>query len=386
MNAGAVLLSSLVLGTAFGFGITWADFGHAPDRMVPDATKLPVSNGEQPRLEVNQYNHDFGMVERGAKIRHVFVFTNRGSGVLKLTPGTTTCSACTIAMLEASEIAPGQSTDVTVEYSANAAHPSFRQTATVLTNDPHHSRVELTISGKLTNKFLIWPRPVDFGNVPAGEAATAEFQFRYLLDGELRIIGHEFENADASSFFDVQTIQLSADEAAKEDAKGGYRFVLSLKPGLPLGTFQQTIRLKFEMEPGGQQAEETVPITGTIVSDLSLVGPGWRSKDGVLLLGTVDSHAGLTRKLTLLMRGTARGQVEIEPIKLDPPQIQVRVGRATPLNETVDQMPIEIEIPPGLAPAIRLGTDQGPFGEVVLGVKNHPDVAEIRLKLKFVIK
>ncbi len=388
MNARTILLVNALLGTALGLGMTWTSFGRSPSRLLPLEAKLPApaTGAETPRLEVDKYSHDFGKVEHGSTVRHAFVFTNHGPGVLKLTPGATTCSACTIAALDKSEIAPGESAKVTVEYKAHGAKPDFRQTATILTNDPRRSRVELTISGTATSKFTVWPRPIDFGNVPAGEAAQATSQLRYFLPGEMRVVEHQFEDAGTAALFDLRTEPLTAEEARREDAQSGYALVLSLKPGLPLGTFRQTIRLALEMEPGGQRAEEVVPITGTIVGDLSIVGPGWRNDRGVLSLGTVDRSVGATRKLTLLVRGAARGQVEIEAIKLDPPQVRVEVGERTPLSETVDQIPLEIEIPPGLSPAVRLGTDQGPFGEVVLGVKNHPSVKEIRLNLKFVIK
>ena len=388
MNARTILLTNALLGTALGLGITWTSFGHSPSRLLPLAAKLPAPAvaEESPRLEVDEYSHDFGNVEQGSTARHAFVFTNHGPGILKLTPGATTCSACTIAALEKNEVPPGESANVTVEYQASGAKPEFRQTATILTNDPRRSRVELTISGKATSKYLVLPRPIDFGNVPAGEPAQANAQLRYFLPGEIRVVEHHFEDPATAALFELRTEPLTAEEARREDAESGCALVLSLKPGLPLGTFRQTIRLTLEMEPGGQRAEQVVSVTGTIVGDLSIVGPGWRSDVSVLSLGNVNSGAGATRKLTLLVRGAARGQVEIEAIKLDPPQVRVKVGDRTPLSETVDQIPIEIEIPPGLPAAVRLGTDQGPYGEVVLGVKNHPSVKEIRLNLKFVIK
>ena len=387
MNARTILLTSALLGTALGLGITWTSFGHSPSRVLPLETKVlapPTVGDETPRLEVDKDSHDFGNVEAGSTTRHTFVVTNHGPGVLKLTPGATTCSACTIAELDKSEVPSGESAEVTVEYRASGAKPEFRQTATVLTNDPRHSRIELTISGKATSKLEVLPKPIDFGNVPAGESAQTEAQLRCFLPGELRIVEHQFEDANTAELFELRSEPLTAEEARREDAESGYTLVLSLKPGLPLGAFQQTIRLTLEIGTGGQRVEERLPVVGTVVGDLSVVGPGWRND--VLSLGTIDRSAGATRKLTILVRGAARDQVEVEATQLDPPQVRVHVGERTPLNESVDQIPLEIEIPPGLSPAIRLGTDQGPYGEVVLGIKNHPGVKEIRIKLKFVIK
>ncbi len=346
---------------------------------------MAANPASTPHLAVDARSHDFGLVESGALVRHAFRLTNEGPGVLKLKAGTTTCSACTIAQLEKSEVPPGESADVVVEYASKDTGTKFRQTATVLTNDPANPRVELTITGQQINKYAIEPPDVTFGNVVATEPATAQVKILNFLAGELRVLGHAFGDTSSAPQFNATFEALPPDQLP-QDAKSGIRMVVSLKPGLPLGPFQQKIRLTLEMDPGGEQIEQTVFISGTIVGDLTLVGPGWHPEAGVLVLGSVDADRGTTRKLTLLARGGAQGDVKIEPLQIEPSWLRVTLGPRSTLNEAVEQIPLTIEVPPGQAPGVYLGNDQGRYATIVLGVKDRPDFEEFRMYLKFLIE
>lgn len=385
MTARTIVFLSLLAGIALGVGTTLLGFGFAGTRLGPDPEGLATPVDELiPRLVVDATEHDFGGIEAEAHVKHAFKFTNEGPGVLQLKSGTTSCSACTIATLSKSELAPGESTEIIVEYEAGRMSQDFVQTATVLTNDPRYSRVELTVIGTVKGKFLASPSSFQFGNVAAGQAATSQVGFYYLFQGEMRIEGHSFENADTARFFDLKVEPADPAQLAENDASSGGRLVLSLKPGLPLGAFTQTIRLALKVD--GQSSERELIAAGTIVSDLSIVGPGWREDSGVLSLGTVRSDRGAKRSLRILVRGELRDQVQIVPGEVKPSGLLISVGERSALNENVSQIPLNIEIPPGLPPMVHLGTTQWPFGEIVLEVKDHPSVKELRLRLRFAIQ
>jgi hypothetical protein len=386
MKARHVLLASLFLGSVLGVGWTWADFGAAPPLLTPPAERRPESDpqGLHPRLEIAAIDHDFGVVEGGAKVHYAFRITNGGPGTLKLKAGSTSCSACTIAEIQKPEVPPGGSTDVIVEYTAGNRRDKFRQTATVLTNDRQRPRLELSIHGTVTSKLVARPFGLELGNVAVGDAAAAETKLLCLIPGELKLVGYTFSNPDTAKFFEVQTASLSSEQLQAEKAHSGVLAMLSLKPGLPLGAFSQTIR--FTLDLNGQPFEHDVPVAGTIVSDLAIVGAGWRENPGLLTLGTVQSAQGVRREVMVLVRGKMREQLQIEPLRVEPSSLRVSLGERKQLNENVDQIPLTIEIPPGASPSIHIGTNQWPFGEIVLGVKNHPDLNEIRMRVKFTIE
>jgi hypothetical protein len=381
-------LGSLVAGIAAGVGITWVSFGQAGSRLEPRPPELPLagSDAEKPRLAVDATAHDFGTVDLSQTVRHTFRISNRGRGVLRLQAGRTTCSACTIAALDKTELGSGDTSNVVVEYKPGSFSRDFRQTATVLSNDPEHPRVELTVSGKLSVKLRRDPETFEFGNVAAGEGAKAELRLFYMLPGELRITDHAFVGDAPAENFSLDVRPIESDKLAEKGASSGALLVLSLKPGLPLGPFSQTIRLTLDTGEGTESFEYNVGAFGTIVSDLTIVGPGWLAKDGVLTLGAVPRDEGLTRALRILVRGDHRQQVRFEMVSVDPPQVQVTLGEPSPLNESVEQTPLEVMVPPGLPPILRTGSPQSPYGEILLKVDNHPHVKELKLRLKLTVE
>jgi len=381
----ALILVSLVAGAAFGVGLTWAEYGHSPAELIPQANRLSAApSAGVPRLVVPVDLHDFGSVEPQIKLKHAFVIRNEGDGVLTLKAGPTTCSACTIAELTHDKVPPGGSTEVVVEYEAGV-RATFRQTATVLSNDPRKSRIELTVTGTISARYSINPPVLDFGNVPAGESATVETRIEQFMPGEFTVEPPQIESGGSSELFELRVEPLAEADLSPE-AVNGYQLLATVKPGLPLGPFRRTIRLTIGLDKEGKKAEQQIPLLGKVVSDLSIVGSGWRSDVGVLTLGSVPSKSGLSRELMLLLRGEHRDRIEVEPKELDPPWLKVSLGERSKLNESVDQMPLVVEIPPGQAPSIHLGTDQGAMGTIVLGVKNYPGLGEIRMRVKFVVE
>ncbi|MEX0675869.1 MAG: DUF1573 domain-containing protein [Pirellulales bacterium] len=387
MKARYVVMASGLAGVAMGFGITWANFSDAPPLDVPELSGVAGAGarGQVPKLVVDDTSHDFGLIDRHHTVRHSFRFTNVGTAPLTLKPGTTTCTACTIAELSKAEVAPGETTEVVVEYSPRTAKPEFQQYAVVLTNDPEQPRVELKIIGSVTNQFRMLPDRVVLSNASASQPTTAEVRIFHYLSDKLRVVDCTFDDTPSASFFAATSESIPRGEL-ELDAKSGCRVLVTLNPGLPLGPFRQTIRLQLETGKNGERAEFEVPIEGAVASDLSIVGPGWHGASGVLSFDAgVKSDKGARRELNLLVRGDARRDIRIEPKKLDPPWLLVTVREPVELNESVIRIPVTVEIPPGRPPAIYLGTDQGKFGEIILDVKNHPDLKEIRVHVSFAI-
>ena len=192
-------------------------------------------------VEVPERTHDFGTIESGSTVRHAFVLKNTGTGTLTLEAGPTSCSACTIAELDKNQVPPGASTQVVVEYKTGQTS-NFRQTATVLTNDPDQPRVELTVFGTVHSKFDIQPPVIFFGNVPAGEPATAETWLLQFVEGDLHVGQPELASGGPADDFEFRVEPLPDDQLPPK-VVAGYRVLATAKPGLPLGPFRRTIRL-----------------------------------------------------------------------------------------------------------------------------------------------
>lgn len=392
MKAWHVVILSVALGTALGAGMSWANFHNSPP-LVTEVVRpnVPrVADGTGPKVLVDTPTFDFGPVDRDSTIVHVFKITNAGEAPLELEAGSTTCSRCTIASLDKSRLAPGESTGVRVEFSTTNSQPRFRQHATIRTNDPALPTLDLTISGVVTSRFRIVPESLVLSKVSANETKAATVRIYGYVSDDITVAKHEFTSQESARFFEVASEPIPQDQLAEPDARSGCRLLVTLKPGLPLGPIRQTIRLELQMAGVTPNPMVDLPIEGTIDSDISIVGRDWNADAARLRIGDVPRAKGAKRELFLVLRGPKRNEVTVTPGKVDPAWIKVTVGKAEPWNVRADgeggvtRIPLTIEIPPGAPVVNHLGGEQAKYAEVILET-THPDVAQIRMHLQFIV-
>ena len=116
MKVSYVVLTSMLLGLLLGAGITLARFGDTPLAPLPQDNEHSATEvaTEAPKLWIDHRSHNFGDIERDIQVRHVFHIKNIGQGTLTLREAGTSCSRCTIAELDRTELAPGETASVTV--------------------------------------------------------------------------------------------------------------------------------------------------------------------------------------------------------------------------------------------------------------------------------
>jgi len=334
---------------------------------------------------LSELEFDFGTMDESAKGRHDFMVTNVGEGVLEVTAGETSCG-CTMSEIEKSELAPRESTKVTITWNAEGRSGPFRQTASVFTSDPDHSRVTFTVSGRIVQAVRVVPRELVFSQVAVGDSAEGTIRLFCNLPQPLEIQGLEFSETEEAPYFDAQIEPLSGVQLASETgAQSGAQLLVTLKPGLPQGPFRQKILLKTNLE---EASELVIPVRGTLVGDISIVGvgSGWEAEQSLLALGTVDSTDGVRRQLLLITRGEDRDNVVFEPVRVFPSWLEVNVGKTVQVGDgTVNQTPVWISVPKGAPSAVHLGSEQGELGEVRLKT-NHPRTPELRIRLRFAVE
>lgn len=348
------------------------------------------SNASQPgqgsgRAQVSEVEHDFGTMDEHAEGRYDFVVTNVGEGALEITGGDTSCG-CTMSEIEKSELAPGESTNVTVTWRGEGREGPFRHTATVYTSDPEQSRVTFTVSGRITQAVRVVPSELVFSQLAVGDSANGEVQLFCNLDKRLEVPSWRFSETDEAPFFEVAVEPMSAEQlSADPNARSGLSLKVTLKPGLPQGPFRQRILLKTNLD---EAPELAIPVRGSLVGDISIVaiGSGWDAERGLLSLGTVDATEGVRRQLLLVARGKDRDSVAFEPVRVFPDWLEITVGETSQVGGgTVNQTPVSIAIPKGAPPAVHLGSEQGELGEVRLKT-NHPRTPELRIRLRFAVE
>jgi hypothetical protein len=115
------------------------------------------------------------------------------------------------------------------------------------------------------------------------------------------------------------------------------------------------------------------------------VGRGWDSDTGILTLGEVSHRTGVQRRLTLVVRGPLRKQVEFKPVQIAPSVLKVKLGQPSELNGVVVEVPLIVDVPQGSPPANHLGSKQGELGEIILET-THPQVPKLRILVRFAIE
>ena len=113
------------------------------ETMVDDAGVIPKT-----LMTFASMAHDFGAIEEGDKVSHVFTFTNAGDEPLILNDVKSACG-CTVPAWPKEPIAPGGEGQITVEF--NSKNKVGNQTKTITINantDPNPTR--LTIKAQVS--------------------------------------------------------------------------------------------------------------------------------------------------------------------------------------------------------------------------------------------
>ena len=401
-----ITVVSLVVGAALGAALAYVEVGEVETRLAPP----PVGGGQAalapekgplaaPSVAVDEPTYDFGTIERGASDSHEFVFTNSGTADLYLEVGRTSCK-CTLGDVEDRGIAPGESTAVRLEWTAKTGNGPFRQTATVLTNDPRQPTVELTVEGIVTDLTGLEPKEFILGRVRADEERTATVylaSYEALPDGApLEVSARMSPGTRGAESFRVEVTPVPAEESPVDRAVETVRIDLSTSAGLPLGSLTEWVTIdtnlptKREGVPTRTGLSLQVPVLAVVEGDITVHGAGWNKELGLLNLGTVAGPKGKSARLRLSFKGEDAAACRATVTEVDPAWLQVELGEPEVVREGVLHQPLLIRVPAGRGSEVRSGVGeegggQGPGDAVVRLKTGHPTTPELDVKVRFVI-
>lgn len=397
MKIWILVCASAVAGIAAGLGSVWAEFANVrnhfePHREDPIAlaeggTQVAVlDKRELPAvIVVGGESYDFGVGQRNTELTHTFVIENVGTAPLELTIGHTTCK-CTVSELDEDAIAPGDAASVTLTWKLNSMEEEFRQTAEIYTNDPLRPTVVLSVSGLVIEQVKAVPKFIVLGDVPAREGRETEFYLYGVKVEDLQVTDATFLRPETAEFYTVEFEDFPVSQLKDEPhVTSAILGRLTIKPGLPLGPIDQKIKVTTNID--GAMAEP-LEISGTVVSDVSVVGASnFESRRSLLHFGTIESSQGESANLHILVKGPHRHDVKLNIEQIDPEGVlAVELGEPKTLRDGAIYMyPLKIEVPAGARPVNRLGSDQGKLG--VIHIKTtHPTATELPIYVKFAVK
>lgn len=349
----------------------------APD-LVYDGPRLVVVGGE---------TYDFGSLPLWAERKHPFTLRNAGTKTLQLVMGKPSCSCASGEDLKEGdlvEIPPGQQRDIVLKWEIRSSSPQFAQSAPFTTNDPKRRSLVLAIVGQVEDAVRRSREIVTFTNVPASASVIESVLLETNQTDKLSIVSHRFLNPDIGGFFDVQFRPPAAEEAKEAFSRSTLMARITLKPGLPLGPFQQTLELTTNMAPAVPPFQ--IPIKGNVVGDILVFGPGVRTDARTVTLGVIPYGRGATRTVTVSIKGPHRHETTLSVKELLPSYVKVQVAEPDDSKPNVRLCPVTIEIPKD-APLDNLGGggEGGRTGRIVLET-THPTIQQIELTVFYVVR
>ena len=102
-----------------------------PNSVTPADVEVADPNG--PQLTFNEDRFDFGQINQGDKVTHIFKFTNTGKSPLIITNAKAGCG-CTVPKWPKEPIAPGQTSEIEVAYDSKGKKGRQTKSVTITSN------------------------------------------------------------------------------------------------------------------------------------------------------------------------------------------------------------------------------------------------------------
>jgi len=124
---------------------------------VAEAQTRDASASKVPKMIFTESEFDFGTINQGTAVEHVFKFTNTGDAPLVIVNAKSTCG-CTVPSYPKTPIAPGDSAEMLVKFNGSGKN-QVSKTVTITSN---------TLQGTETIKIKAFVNP----KVGSGPTAT----------------------------------------------------------------------------------------------------------------------------------------------------------------------------------------------------------------------
>ena len=386
MRIGFVVLLALTLGLATAMAATVSEFGYElvnPSLAAVTPAPMPKITGPPPKVVVKEPIHEFGEMDPMSVGRHTFVIENAGPGTLELKPGHPECT-CTIASVSRSVVPPGETAEVTVEWSPKnpLAFGEMKKSVTFPTNDPNRQSLVLTVHGILVGNTRLEPASHNFYDFSTRETREATSKLLVYRGEKFEILGHKWGNDKTGEHFGFLYEEIPAAELAamKPTPKSGYKLTFVARKGMPAGPLVQTMTLETKPKT---PTPITVSMYGHVSSDITLIGPvDFKPQLSLLYLGSVPLGTAREVNMSAMLIGEHRNDTKFEVVKVLPEELEVTFGKPVPNPAgTSSRMPIKIVLPATAKQQAWLSAKPEEMGYIVIKT-THPDYKEIKILVR----
>jgi hypothetical protein len=152
-----------------------------------------------PKASVQQMEYDFGSILQGEIATHNFILLNSGGDLLKITDVHASCG-CTAANPEKNELAPGELTNIKIEFNSAGRMGKQEKYVYVKTNDPNNKELKFKFtvnviegsevkdsSSSYAPQLYFTETQHDFGVLREGQIVDCTFKYKNTGKGILEV-------------------------------------------------------------------------------------------------------------------------------------------------------------------------------------------------------
>ncbi len=202
-----------------------------------------------PRIVCDEPNYDFGERDSSEVVSHVFTIKNEGDLTLEIARVRPSCG-CTVARISRQEVPPGETTEITTEFSLKGRSGRQHKNIRVENNDPANQNFMLYLEGNIITELTIEPPHLYLGQISPSQIASQSVMVTSTR--ELVITGV------------VSTVACLTPVLEEVEAGRKYRVGVTTQPPMDIGTQQGELRLQRD---GGEDL--VVPVSLVVVGALT---------------------------------------------------------------------------------------------------------------------
>ena len=248
--------------------------------------------------------HDFGTVEQGEPVAHVFRFINQGDGPLRIEQVQTSCG-CTATVVSSDVIQPGASGEIGTLLDTSGWFGDKARTVMVHTNDPKLPVVTLKLQGRVVAEVAALPAQLYLGRVRRGRKVTRAVDIVYDPARGVEVTGVENNHPGIS----VQVGELNA------AGHGGKRLTVTLADDVSPGGVNDRILVR---TTSAKVPELAIAVFGSVEGDLVVRPP--QVSFGILAAGGTGVRKVLIKN---------RGNRPVRILRVEPPSANVEARLST---------------------------------------------------------
>jgi Protein of unknown function (DUF1573) len=239
----------------------------------------PGTSTGRPQIRAVDPIYNFGNVYSGTTVKHTFKLKNAGTAPLIFNGVRTSCG-CTAAQPTKNQLYPGEESDIAVSFDTHADRGPATRTITVLTNDPSHQQLQLTMRGIVKVQVEPSPSVVIFERVKRGTERSQQVTLTDEMPDRTFAVTRI---TNASPYIKVNSQSVPG-------AKPAALLTIRLLKTAPAGSITDLVKVDTNRVP------VEIPVSGTVLGDIN-VNPQQVS------FGIVPHHASALRFVRLTNSG-----------------------------------------------------------------------------------